>query len=210
MAAPDITFDSAAAGCIRRREFLRQNREQLISKSINPAPWRERAYGKAFPQDERETSSGRSTNFTTAPRRPRSKPEQPARQRRQSLSRAGNRWNPMIDAISTYVNGCELDQVSISDMDAYEDTNVNWRVRRGYGALMGLTACLPACGQLRGDADRSFRQPRADRTSQGTLTANQVIVTVPTNLIADERSAFIRVAEKVDAARGLPLGLATR
>ena len=42
----------------------------------------------------------------------------------------------MIDAISTYINGCELDQVSILDMDAYEDTNINWRVRRGYGALM--------------------------------------------------------------------------
>ena len=28
----------------------------------------------------------------------------------------------MIDAISTYVNGCELDQVSIQDMEAYEDT----------------------------------------------------------------------------------------
>ena len=42
----------------------------------------------------------------------------------------------MIDAISTYVNGCELDPVSILDMDAYEDTEINWRVRRGYGALM--------------------------------------------------------------------------
>ena len=35
----------------------------------------------------------------------------------------------MIDAISTYVNGCELDRVSILDMDAYEDTEINWRVR---------------------------------------------------------------------------------
>ena len=42
----------------------------------------------------------------------------------------------MIDAISTYVNGGELDRVSILDMDAYEDTEINWRVRRGYGALM--------------------------------------------------------------------------
>ena len=48
----------------------------------------------------------------------------------------GNRWNPMIDAISTYINGAELDRVSILDMDAYEDTNFNWRVRRGYGALV--------------------------------------------------------------------------
>ena len=42
----------------------------------------------------------------------------------------------MIDAISTYINGGELDRVSILDIDAYEDTDINWRVRRGYGALM--------------------------------------------------------------------------
>ena len=48
----------------------------------------------------------------------------------------GNRWNPMIDAISTYVNGCELDGVSVRDTSTYEDTRVNWRVRRGYGALI--------------------------------------------------------------------------
>src|SRR5258706_450782 len=56
----------------------------------------------------------------------------------------GNRWNPMIDAISTYVNGSELDQVSILDTEAYEDTEINWRVRRGYGALMAAYgASLP-------------------------------------------------------------------
>ena len=42
----------------------------------------------------------------------------------------------MIDAISTYMNGGELDRVSMLDMDAYEDTEINWRVRRGYGALI--------------------------------------------------------------------------
>src|SRR6202012_3179585 len=57
---------------------------------------------------------------------------------------AGNRWNPMIDAVSSYINGCETDQLSIIDFDAYEDTNVNWRVRRGYGALMAAYgASLP-------------------------------------------------------------------
>ncbi len=48
----------------------------------------------------------------------------------------GNRWNPMIDAISTYINGCELDQVSVKDFEEYEDTEINWRVPRGYGALI--------------------------------------------------------------------------
>ena len=71
----------------------------------------------------------------------------------------GNRWNPMIDAISTYINGCELDRVSILDMDAYEDTDINWRVRRGYGALMAAYgASCPLALNCAGDADRSFRQ----------------------------------------------------
>ena len=48
-------------------------------------------------------------------------------------------------------------------------------------------------------------------TSQGTLTAGKVIVTVPTNLIADEAIRFHpALPAKVDAARGLPLGLADK
>ena len=51
----------------------------------------------------------------------------------------------MIDAISTYVNGSELDRVSVLDIDAYEDTDLNWRARRGYGALIAAYgARLPA------------------------------------------------------------------
>ena len=48
-------------------------------------------------------------------------------------------------------------------------------------------------------------------TSRGTLTAGKVIVTVPTNLIADEAIRFHpQLPAKVDAARGLPLGLADK
>ncbi len=48
-------------------------------------------------------------------------------------------------------------------------------------------------------------------TSQGTLSAGKVIVTVPTNLIADESIRFHpALPAKVDAARGLPLGLADK
>ena len=118
----------------------------------------------------------------------------------------------MIDAISTYVNGCELDQVSILDMDAYEDTEINWRVRRGYGALM---AAYGAPCRWRSNCevtliDHSGKRVRIE-TSQGTLTADKVIVTVPTNLIADEAIRFHpALPAKVDAARGLPLGLADK
>ena len=124
----------------------------------------------------------------------------------------GNRWNPMIDAISTYVNGCELDQVSLLDMDAYEDTEINWRVKRGYGALMAAysASCPLALNTQVTLIDHSGTRVRIE-TSRGTLNAAKVIVTVPTNLIADEAIRFHpALPAKVDAARGLPLGLADK
>jgi len=43
----------------------------------------------------------------------------------------GNRWNPLIEAVSCYVNGSELSGVSVHDVESYFETGVNWRVRRG-------------------------------------------------------------------------------
>jgi len=58
--------------------------------------------------------------------------------------------------------------------------------------------------------DHSGNRVRIE-TSQGTLTANQVIVTVPTNLIADEAIRFHpALPEKVDAARASRLASPTR
>jgi monoamine oxidase len=115
----------------------------------------------------------------------------------------------MIHAISTYVNGCELDQVSIRDMQAYEDTGINWRVRRGYGALMTAygVPCPLALNTEVTLIDHSGPRVRIE-TSRGTLTARKAIVTVPTNLIADEAIRFQpALPAKVEAARGLPLGV---
>src|SRR5581483_7016686 len=124
----------------------------------------------------------------------------------------GNRWNPMIDAISTYINGAELDRVSLLDFDAYEDTNLNWRVRRGYGALMqAYGAALPIAFNCAVTLiDHSAKRLRIE-TSQGTLSADKVIITVPTNLIAEGAIRFVpALPDKVDAASKLPLGLADK
>src|SRR5271168_5003437 len=57
-----------------------------------------------------------------------------------------------------------------------------------------------------------YSKPRLRiETSLGTLTANKAIVTVPTNLIAQEAIRFHpALPQKVDAAAGLPLGLADK
>jgi monoamine oxidase len=210
-AAPDVIFD---VGCgwlhsADKNSFV-PIAEQL-NFEVNKAlpPWRERAFGKAFPQEERD-------DFIRALDAFYDRAEQAAKSGRDNPANLylepGNRWNPMIDAISTYVNGCELDQVSILDMDAYEDTNINWRVRRGYGALMSAYgASLPLALNCNVTLiDHSGSRLRIE-TSQGTLTANKAIVTVPTNLIAQEAIRFHpALPAKVDAAAGLPLGLADK
>src|SRR5919202_6749181 len=48
----------------------------------------------------------------------------------------GCRWNALLHAVSSYVNGVELDRLSVADYANYHDSGVNWRVVEGYGTLM--------------------------------------------------------------------------
>jgi monoamine oxidase len=211
MAAPDITFD---LGCgwlhsADKNSFVEIAEELSFELDKTLPPWRERAYGKAFPPEERADFIRSLDAFYERAWEAAQRDEETAAS---VHLEAGNRWNPMIDAISTYVNGVELDRVSILDMDAYEDTNVNWRVRRGYGALMAAYgAPLPLAFNCAVTLiDHSAKRVRIE-TSQGTLTADKAIVTVPTNLIADEAIRFHpALPDKVDAAAKLPLGLADK
>src|SRR5882724_9652836 len=213
--APGILFDLGCGWLHSANENSFVEIAGQLGFEINKdlPPWRERAYGKAFPQAERDAFIRAIDEFYD-------RAEQAAKQARQQgrdsaanlYLEPGNRWNPMIDAISTYINGCELDQVSILDMDAYEDSNLNWRVRRGYGALMVAygASCPLAFNCEVTLIDHSGKRIRIE-TSQGTLAADKVVVTVPTNLIADEAIRFHPpLPAKVDAARGLPLGLADK
>ncbi|HYS91060.1 MAG TPA: NAD(P)/FAD-dependent oxidoreductase [Bradyrhizobium sp.] len=211
MAAPDITFD---LGCgwlhsADRNSFVKIAERLNFEIDKTRPPWREQSLDAGFPLKERADFIEALDGFYD-------RAEEAAKSGRDSAASSylepGNRWNPMIDAISTYVNGCELDRVSILDMDAYEDTEINWRVRRGYGALMtAYAAPIPLALDCNVTlVDHSGKRVRVE-TSQGTLTAGKVIVTVPTNLIADESIRFHpALPGKVAAARGLPLGLADK
>jgi monoamine oxidase len=211
MAASDIPFD---LGCgwlhsADKNSFVAIAERLNIEIDKTRPPWRQQSFDAGFPLKERaDFIEALDAFYERAEAAAQSGRDRAA----STLLEPGNRWNPMIDAISTYINGCELDQVSISDMDAYEDTEINWRVRRGYGALM--TAYGASCPLAFNCAvtliDHSGKRVRIE-TSQGTLTAGKVIVTAPTNLIADEAIRFHpALPAKVDAARGLPLGLADK
>jgi monoamine oxidase len=211
MAAPNVTFD---LGCgwlhsADHNAFVKIAEALDFEIDRKLPPWRERAWGKAFPPEDRgDFMRSLDEFFERIEQAAKGGVDHPA----SLYLEAGNRWNPMIDAVSSYINGCETDQLSILDFDAYEDTNINWRVRRGYGALMaayGVSLPLALNCQVT-LIDHSATRLRIE-TSQGTLTADKVIVTVPTNLIADEAIRFFpALPEKVDAAHVLPLGLADK
>jgi monoamine oxidase len=208
MAAPGITFD---LGCgwlhsADRNSFVPIAERLNFEIDKTRPPWREQSFDTGFPLQER-------LDFIKALDAFYDRAERAAKSDRDSAASAclepGNRWNPMIHAISTYVNGAELDRVSILDMEAYEDSEINWRVRRGYGALMAAygASCPLALNTEVTLIDHSGKRLRIE-TSRGVLSASHAIVTVPTNLIADEAIRFHpALPAKVDAARGLPLGL---
>jgi monoamine oxidase len=210
-AAPDIIFD---VGCgwlhsADKNSFVEIAGQLKFEIDSTRPPWREQSFDAVFPPRER-------ADFIKALDAFYDRAEQAATTGRDCAAseylEPGNRWNPMIDALSTYINGCELDQVSILDMAAYEDTEINWRVRRGYGALIAAygAPCPLALNTQVSVIDHSGKRLRIE-TSQGTLAAAKVIVTVPTSLLADEAVRFQpALPAKLEAARGLPLGLADK
>jgi monoamine oxidase len=124
----------------------------------------------------------------------------------------GGRWSPMINAVSTFYSGAELDRVSVQDLARYDDTGVNWRVVEGYGALVASHgAGLPTrLGCKAERIDHSGGRLRVE-TAEGAIIADAAIVTLPSALLADKADLFLPVLpEKVEAAAGLPLGLADK
>src|SRR5258708_1357798 len=115
MASPEVTFD-VGCGWLHSAD---ENSFVPIAERLNfeidktRPPWGEQAFDKGFPVSER-------TDFIRALDAFHDRAEQAAKRAWQNgrdsaanlYLEPGNRWNPMIDAISTYVNGCELDQVS--------------------------------------------------------------------------------------------------
>src|ERR1700733_4034294 len=135
LAAPDIVFD---LGCgwlhsADKNSFVGIAKQLDFEIDKTRPPWREQSFDTGFPHSERQ-------DFIVALDAFYDRAEEAAQRggdhTQSRYLEPGNRWNPMIHAISTFVNGCELDQVSIQDMQAYEDTEINWRGRGGYGGLM--------------------------------------------------------------------------
>jgi monoamine oxidase len=122
-----------------------------------------------------------------------------------------NPWNPLLNAVSTYFSGAELEHVSTRDLRAYQDSEVNWRVAAGYGTVIsqhaeGLNAIVNCAVKTVRWTARGVRLT----TSQGLYDVDAAIITLPTSIIAQGNLFDPPLPEKIDAAANLPLGLADK
>ncbi|MBX6327675.1 MAG: FAD-dependent oxidoreductase [Pseudolabrys sp.] len=174
-----------------------------------PPPWAEKpSLPHGFPIEEQEQFIDALNAFFDRVRASGNGPDRPASE----LLEPGCRWNGLIGAINTYISGVELPLVSAHDLNNYGATNVNWRIVEGYGAtIVAHGAELPVTLECAARViDHSGTRLRIE-TERGTLAADQVIITVPTDLLADETLRFApALPAKIEAARGLPLGLADK
>lgn len=139
----------------------------------------------------------------------------PASDRAADALLPGCPWNPYIEALSGYINGAAFDRVSVADYLAYDEaaSDLNWRVREGYGAL--IEAALPAQLDVRLNLpvtriDHGGPMLRLD-TPEGIIRTVKAIVTVPTPVLASGALAFDPPLPRVQAAaEALPLGCAEK
>ncbi|MDG2533074.1 NAD(P)/FAD-dependent oxidoreductase [Sphingomonas sp. HITSZ_GF] len=122
-------------------------------------------------------------------------------------------WNAALDALSGYINGAPMREMSAIDWQAYEDESidVNWRVEQGYGALVSSHAAwLPVVlGTPVTAIDGTGKQLRIE-TPRGSITANAAIVTVSSNVLAGGAIKLAGHDAILHAAAQLPLGLADK
>jgi monoamine oxidase len=174
-----------------------------------PPSWRRQFADLGFGPDEQKAAGAA---FAAFDRRLREKP--PSSDRAADALDPDCPWNAYLQALSGFINGAELEQLSVADYLAYAeaDTEVNWRLPGGYGAFIGAAAeALPiALATEVVELDRSGSTLRA-HTTDGTIEARTAIIAVPTTALARERLRFApALPDKVEAATRLPLGMANK
>jgi monoamine oxidase len=119
-----------------------------------------------------------------------------------------SRWNPLINALSSYISGVELDQVSAKDLDRYADTGINWRIVQGLGAtIRAYGASAPAVLDCPVTAIDHRARQLVIETAKGNFAADQAIVAIPSAVLATGAVAFTpALPAKIEAAQHLPLG----
>jgi monoamine oxidase len=191
-----------------QNEWSRIARMLAFEIDPTPPPWGRRAHEAGFTAgDQAEFWAARGRFYARLEAAAQSGIDRPASE----LLESGDRWNFLLDAMSTYINGVELDRLSVIDFERYRDTSTNWRVVKGYGTLMAAYAAgldiRPECPATL--VDHSGTRLRIE-TPKGMITADAAVIAVPSSIIAETLRFCPSLPDKQEAADALPLGLADK
>ena len=191
-----------------RNPFVEVARGLGLEVDGSEAAWTQQSAALEFPPEEQRAFSAAFDAFEARVAAAGREPDRPAG----DLLEPGGRWNPLIDAISSWYNGAEYERISVHDYLAYEDDEVNWRLPSGYGALVARVAQgLPV--RLSAPVTRIDRSGSVLilETADGELLARMAVIAAPAPVLAEERLRFDPpLPAKTEAAADLPLGLANK
>lgn len=187
------------------RNVWRETAEALhFTVDRTPSPWQKQSGAQGFAPHEQAAFQDAFARFEN---RLDADAENGEARPASAFLEPDNPWNPLINAVFSYISGASLDRIDARDYARYEDTGLNWRVREGYGSLIaaagaGLPVLLatPVTEIARGGALRVV-------TDRGALQAKALIVTAPTSLLASGALRFTPDLPALrEAAEALPLG----
>lgn len=125
----------------------------------------------------------------------------------------GSRWARMVHHIFAAISGMPPSGISTADLAAYRDTEANWPLERGYGALLAARyADLPVELSTPVSAIDTSGANILIETPRGTVRARSLIVTVSTNVLASGAIRFTPElpARLMSALHGVPTGHANK
>ncbi len=105
------------------------------------------------------------------------------------------------------------DEISTVDLADYNDTDENWPLREGYGALVARWGAeIPVTLNAAAERIRWGSGGVVVETAKGSVAGRRLLLTVSTNLLASGRIRFDPVLPewKLAAVRDLPLGVHNR
>ena len=174
-----------------------------------PTAWREQYRDLGFPPEDQRAANAAFEGFLH-----RLEHDPPASDCAADALEPGGRWNAYLDALSGYINGASLAQLSAADYLAYDEaaSEHNWRLPQGYGTL--IAALLPPIPLKLGTPvtriDHGGEVLRLE-TPSGSLSVSAVILAVPPTVLASGAISFTpAIDDHCHAAAHLPLGLADK
>ncbi len=107
------------------------------------------------------------------------------------------------------MHSADADQVAVQDVVEYRDTSEDWPLKNGYGALICKQGeRCPVQLNTQVQAIRWNSNPVRITTNKGETTADKVIITVSTGVLAARQIDFFPTLplRKLEAIHALPLG----